>query len=434
MPGTVLPFRPARARLAALAAVAVWAVLALSCAARPVAAPTAPADTVAPTVILISFDGWRADYHTRVRLPNLEGLIARGVRAEALIPSFPSKTFPNHYTIVTGLYPGHHGIVANNIWDAATGRSFSLSNRQEVQDPMWWGGEPLWVTAIRAGQRAAIMFWPGSEAPIAGVLPTYWKPYDGSVPGSARVAQVLAWLDLPAAERPTFLSLYFEETDDAGHAGPELPALDEALRRSDAWIGELMAGLAARRLTDRVNVVVVSDHGMASTTTDRVVVLDEYIDLDDVRIVDLNPTVGLVPKPGREDAVYEGLRRAPHLAVYRKAETPAHWHYRDHPRIPPLVGTADEGWQVMTKAQLARLRAEGRGQVSGQHGYDPRLPSMGALFVAAGPAVREGVVVEAFGNVSVYNVLARMLGVTPAPNDGDPAFVGRVLRPGWAGR
>ncbi len=431
-PGRARPFRPLVLRLGVLAAVAALAILALSCTPRPVAVLSAPADNFAPTVILVSFDGWRADYHTRVSLPNLERLMARGVRAEALIPAFPSKTFPNHYTIVTGLYPGHHGIVANNIWDAATGRQFGLSNRQEVQDPMWWGGEPIWVTAIRAGQRAAIMFWPGSEAPIGGVHPTYWKPYDGSVPGSARVSQVLAWLDLPPAERPTFLAFYFEDTDDAGHAGPELPALDEALRRSDAWIGELMAGLEARRLTNRVNVVVVSDHGMASTSTDRVVVLDDYIDLDDVRIVDLNPTVGLVPKPGRADAVYEGLRRASHLSVYRKGETPDHWHYRDHARIPPIVGTADEGWQVMTRAQLARLRAEGRGQVSGQHGYDPRLPSMGALFVAAGPAVREGIVVEAFENVSVYNVLARMLDVTPAPNDGDPAVVGRVLRSGRA--
>lgn len=420
----------ARARIAALAVFWAWTALALACTAPRLARPdTVPADGFAPTVILVSFDGWRADYHTRTSLPALERLMTRGVRAEALIPSFPSKTFPNHYTLVTGLYPGHHGIVANNIWDAPTGRLFTLSNRREVQDPMWWGGEPIWTTAMRAGQRAATMFWPGSEAPIAGRHPTYWQPYDERVPGSARVAQVLRWLDLPPAERPTFLALYFEDTDDAGHAGPELPAVVDALRRSDAWMGELMAGLAARRLLDRVNVVVVSDHGMASASTDRVVVLDDYIALDDVRIVDLNPTLGLVPKEGRDEAVYQALRRAPHLSVYRKADTPAHWRYRGHPRIPPIVGVADEGWQVLTRRQLEAQRTQGLDTVSGQHGYDPQAPSMRALFVAAGPAVREGLVVEPFENVSVYNVLVRILGLTPAPNDGDPAVVDRVLRP-----
>ena len=420
-----------RGRALGLVVVVALAALALSCATQRAAVPATPAAPAAggwaPTVILVSFDGWRADYAARASLPNLERLMARGVRAEALIPSFPSKTFPNHYTLVTGLYPGHHGIVANNVWDAPTGRLFTMGRRHEVQDPMWWGGEPIWVTAMRAGQRTGVMFWPGSEAPIGGLRPTFWKPYDEDVPGSARVAQVLAWLDLPADQRPTFLALYFEEMDNAGHAGPELPGVADALRRSDAWIGELMAGLETRRLTDRVHVIVVSDHGMASTSTERVVVLDEHIALEDVRIVDINPTLGLVPRPGREEAVYQALRRVPHLSVYRKAETPEHWHYRDHARIPPLVGVADEGWQVMTRAQLAALRAQGRGEVSGQHGYDPRVASMRAIFVAAGPAVRRGVVVPPFENVSVYNVIARILGVRPAPNDGDAAVVGRVL-------
>lgn len=391
--------------------------------------PTAPPTDLAPTVILISFDGWRWDYRQRVPMPNLERLIARGVRAEYLIPSFPSKTFPNHYTLVTGLHPGRHGIVANNIWDAATGRSFSLSNRKEVQDAMWWGGEPIWVTAQRAGQRAAAMFWPGSEAPIGGVHPTYWTPFDATSPPSERVAKVLGWLDLPAAERPTFLTLYFEETDTAGHAGPDLPALDAALRKSDRWLGELMAGLEQRRLLDHVNLVVVSDHGMSSTSLDRVVVLDDYISLDDVRVVDINPTLGLYPKPGKEEAVYRALRKAhPRLHVYRRRQTPKHWHYRDHPRIPPIVGVVDEGWQVLTRATVERMKQRGVGQVSGQHGYDPRVRSMRTAFVAAGPAFREGVVVKPFESVSVYNVLARVLGLTPAPNDGDPKVVKRVLR------
>lgn len=391
-------------------------------------ASSAQAD-LRPTVILISIDAWRADYHTRTPLPNLERLMARGVRAEHLIPVFPTKTFPNHYTIVTGLYPGRHGIVANNILDVATGRSFGLSKRQEVQDGMWWGGEPIWVTLERAGQRAAAMFWPGSEAPIQGVRPTFWMPFDATMPGSDRVARVLGWLDLPAAERPTFLTLYFEEVDSVGHGGPDLPALDDALRKADGWIGELVAGLEARGLADRVNLVIVSDHGMASTSLDRVVVLDDYISLADVDVVDLNPTLGLYPKPGKEDSVYRALRKAhPRLKVYRRQNTPRHWHYRDHPRIPPLVGAVDDGWQILTRDRVERLKARGLGQVSGQHGYDPRARSMRALLIAAGPAFRQGVVVKPFESVSLYNVFARILGVTPARNDGDPKVLKRLLR------
>ncbi len=415
-----------KARLAALAVVVLLAALWV----LPVHAtrPAPGTDDFKPTVILISFDGWRWDYRQRVALPNLERLASRGVSAEYLIPSFPTKTFPNHYTLVTGLHPGRHGIVANSIWDEATGRSFGLSKREEVQDAMWWGGEPIWVTAEAAGQRTAPVFWPGSEAPIKGVRPTFWMPFDGDMPGSARVATVLSYLDLPAAERPTFLTLYFEDTDTAGHAGPSLPAVDEALRRSDAWLGELLAGLDARGLADRVNLVVVSDHGMSDTTLDRVVVLDDYISLGDVRVVDVNPTLGLFPKPGKEDAVYRALRTAhPRLKVYRRHQTPKHWHYRDHPRIPPIVGTVDEGWQVMTRATYQRLKARGV-TVSGQHGYDPRSPSMRTLFVAAGPAFRQGVVVKPFEAVSLYNVLARVLGLAPAPNDGDPKVVKRLLR------
>lgn len=386
-------------------------------------------DDLAPTVILVSLDGWRWDYHTRVRLPNLERLMARGVRAKYLVPAFPTKTFPNHYTLVTGLYPGHHGIVANNIWDAATGRRFGLSRREEVQDPMWWGGEPIWVAAERASQKTAPMFWPGSEAPIGGRRPTYWLPYDQSMAPSERIARVLAWLDRPRAERPTFLTLYFEDTDTTGHRGPDLPATDEGLRRADGWLGEFLSGLERRALLHRVNIVLTSDHGMATTSLDRVVVLDDYISLDDVRVVDINPTLGLVPVVGKEEAVYRALRKAhPRLKVYRRHETPARWHYRTHPRIPPIVGAVDEGWQIMRRETLQRLRARGDSQVSGQHGYDPRARSMRTIFVAAGPAFREGVEVGAFDSVSVYNVLATILGVTPARNDGDPRVVRRLLR------
>lgn len=383
-----------------------------------------------PTVILISFDGWRWDYHTKAPAPHLRSLMARGVRAEALIPSFPSKTFPNHYTIVTGLYPSHHGIVANNIKDPATGRTFVRTNERELRDPMWWGGEPIWVTAQRQGQSAASMFWVGAEAPIAGVLPRYWKPYDEKLPPNDRVDQVLAWLDLPTAERPTFITLYFEDTDSAGHSsGPDSGAVREAIRRADGYLGRLLRGLDRRTIADHVNIVVVSDHGMAAVANNRVIVLDDYISLADVDVVDINPTIGLFPKAGREDAVYRALANAhPRLKVYRRDTTPEHWHYRDHPRIPAIVGVADEGWQVLRRATVAGILTRRIVGLRGQHGYDPAVMSMRGVFVAAGPAFKRGVTVPAFENIHIYNALAQVLGVIPAANDGDPAVARSLLQ------
>jgi predicted AlkP superfamily pyrophosphatase or phosphodiesterase len=379
-----------------------------------------------PTVVLISFDGWRWDYDVKFPAPSFESVVARGVRAAALIPSFPTKTFPNHYTLVTGLYPGHHGVVANNIHDPDTGRRFSLSNRREVQDPMWWGGEPIWVRLQNAGQTAAAMFWPGSEAPILGQHPKYWMPYDETLPGDARVDRVLAWLELPREDRPTFLTLYFEDVDSAAHnSGPESRDVRDAVRRVDGYLGRLLRGLERRGIDDEVNIVITSDHGLAETSMDRVVVLDDYIDLDDVEIVDLNPTLGLLPKAGRADDVYKALAKAhPRMRVYRRQETPPHWHYRDHPRIPPIVGVVDEGWQVLRRATVAERAVRRLFGPRGEHGYDAgEAMSMRGVFAAAGPAFKRGASVAPFENVSVYNVLTEVLGVSPAPNDGDPALV-----------
>ena len=382
------------------------------------------------TVILISFDGWRWDYETKAPAPNLRSLMARGVRAESLIPSFPSKTYPNHYTIVTGLYPGHHGIVANNIKDPGTGRTFAMTKPEEVRDPMWWGGEPVWVAVERQGQSAAAMFWPGSEAPIGGVRPRYWTAYDGRYPPNDRVDQVLRWLDLSPAERPTFVTLYVSDTDAAGHDdGPDSQAVREAIVRVDGYLGRLLRGLERRALTDRVNIVVVSDHGMAAVSPDRVVVLDDYISLGDVEVADINPTVGLFPKAGKEEEVYRALVDAhPRLHVYRRGTTPESWHYRDHPRIPPIIGVVDEGWQVIRRSTMDAVRAGRIRPAGGLHGYDPAAMSMRGLFVAAGPAFRRGVTVPAFENVHIYNALAHILAVTPAPNDGDPAIARSLLR------
>jgi predicted AlkP superfamily pyrophosphatase or phosphodiesterase len=381
-------------------------------------------------LIVVSIDGWRWDYATKAPAPTLRALAARGVRAENLIPVFPSKTFPNHYTIVTGLYPGHHGMVANTVRDPATGRTLVRTNVAEVRDPMWWGGEPIWVTAQKGGLNAAAMFWPGSEAPIGGMLPRYWKPYDASFPPAERVDQVLQWLDLPAAERPALINLYFSDVDSAGHDfGPDSPEVQESIRAVDGYLARLIRGLIARNMMSTVNLVVLSDHGMAAVDDERVVVLDDYVAAADVDVVDINPTLGLFPRGGKDAAIYGALEGAhPRLRVFHSHETPAQWHYRDHPRIPPIVGVADEGWQVLRRATVNEIRAGRIRGERGNHGYDPALMSMRGIFIAAGPAFRAGASVPAFENVHIYNALAAALGVPAGNNDGNKEIAQSLLR------
>lgn len=391
-------------------------------------APLAPAPAAAP-LILVSLDGWRWDYGAKTSAPNVWALAARGVRANGLIPSFPSKTFPNHYTLVTGLYPGHHGIVANSIRDPATGRMLTMGARNEVADPMWWGGEPLWNTLRRAGGKSAAYFWPGSEAPIGGHHPDYWMPYSDRVPNEERVDQVLKWLDLPPAERPRFLTLYFNDVDSAGHAyGPNSQQVADAVQRLDGMVGRLLRGLERRNLQHEVNIVLTSDHGMTETSRRRLIVVDDLVPASDGIVVDLDPTIGVWPHPGREDAVYRRLASAhPRLTIYRRADTPQHWRYRDHPRIPPIVGVADAGWSIQRRGGLVGAFSRTLTGIGGAHGYDPKVRDMHGLFVAAGPAFRRGAAVDAFENVHVYLALCAALGIDPAPNDGLPSVAQSLL-------
>jgi predicted AlkP superfamily pyrophosphatase or phosphodiesterase len=378
--------------------------------------------------VLVSFDGWRSDYDTKAPAPALRALMARGVRAEGLIPAFPSKSVPNHYSMATGLYPGHHGMIANVIRDPATGRVFRRTDRDEVKDPMWWGGEPIWNTAQRQGLIAATMFWPGSEAPVGGMQPRYWREFDAAVPAAARVDQVLAWLDRPTVERPSLVTLYFDEVDLMGHwYGPDSTQVRDAIVRTDAQLGRLVEGLATRGLLDRANVMVVSDHGMAPTTQRQTIFVDDYASLDDFEIADINPTLGVIPKPGRTDAVYQALAHAhPRLTMYRAAETPEFWHLRRQARVPPITGVADEGWVVLRRADFVEYWH--RSPTGGQHGYDPGVRTMRGIFVAAGPAFKPGAVVPAMEIVNVYRAVALSLGIEPRESDADPAEVAALMR------
>jgi predicted AlkP superfamily pyrophosphatase or phosphodiesterase len=397
-----------------------------ACAQAPAPPTPAPEGSAARMVLLVSIDGFRADYIQRPGAVRLRALAARGVRAERMVPAFPSKTFPNHYTLVTGLRPEHHGIVANSMWDDVIGKKFTISDTVVTHDTRWWGGEPLWVTVERQGKRAASYFWVGSDIVIAGRLPTWWKRYDGKVPNGERVRTVLDWLALPRDSAPAFVSTYFSDVDDAGHKfGPDSPEVNSAIAGVDSMLGALVDGIAARGLARDVDIVVVSDHGMAGLAADRVIYLDDYIDMTKVEVVDMTPVGAITPKPEYEAEAYRRLKSAnPHMQVYRKGEVPERFHFNAHPRITKLVTIADEGWTMTTHAAVQRNGAP----KGGAHGYDNLLPSMGALFIAAGPDFREGVTVPPFQNIHVYDMLARVIGVTPAPNDGSADSTRAVLR------
>lgn len=394
-----------------LAALALTLALA-ACASAPTPEVVDQADR--PLVILVSIDGFHPGYLKRGDTPVLSRLAAEGASGP-MRPSFPTVTFPNHYTLVTGLHPDNHGIVGNTMVDAELGR-FSLGNAAAVTDRRWWDqGEPIWVTAENAGVVTGTMFWPGSEAEIRGVRPTYWTRFDQSMPGDARVDRVLGWLDLPEDQQPRFSTLYFDIVDTAGHRhGPDGAATREAVRSVDASIGRLVEGLKARGLYERTVLVIVSDHGMAATAPERTLYLDDMIDPEAVQIVYSGPVTFLNPVEGRRAEVEAAVLGArPHLECWRKADIPARLAFGRNARVSEIVCLAETGWLLATRARP--VTREG-----GAHGYDNHSPEMQAVLIAHGPGVARGRTLTDLDSVDVQPFLGRLLGIEVPAGDGRP--------------
>ena len=411
--------RIARLLLAALTVIAAPAG-AQTAAAPPVAPTTAPAPDPtaaarAPVTILVSIDGFRADYLTRGVTPNLSALAAGGISA-AMRPSFPSVTFPNHWTLVTGLRPDRSGIVGNRMEDAAKpGVVFTM----QTDDPFWWTeSEPLWVTAERAGIRTATMFWPGSNVDWKGTRPTDWQQFNGAVNDRQRVDAIIDWLRRPADTRPAFLTLYFDEVDHAGHEfGPDDARTTEAVATVDAAIGRLRDGLAA--LGQPANLVIVADHGMAATSPDRVIRLYERLPATDARVVTDGPYAGIEPMPGKEAQVAAELaRRTPHMRCWPREQVPARLAYGHNPRVPHIICLADTGWMILGTAPKPDKPFRG----GGAHGFDNDAPEMRALFIANGPAITGRGTLPTFDNVDIAPLLRDLVGLPAGTGlDGDDA-------------
>lgn len=388
------------------------------------------APTRSRLTILVSSDGFRADYLGKGDTPTLDALAADGARG-AMRPSFPTLTFPNHYTLITGKRPDRNGIV-NNVMEDETipGVRFSMSNADAVHDARWWSQAwPLWVSAEKQGLKAAAMFWPGSETQIGGVRPSRWMAFNQAMPSNDRVDTLLAWLDDPKGPELRFSTLYFDVVDTEGHHyGPGSPQARAAVAEVDRAMARLVEGLKARGRFETTDIVVVADHGMAPVPPSQRWPLDEVLDLSKVRLVTTGAVVGLTPLPGFETEVEAALLKPlPHLTCWKKGQIPERYHYGRNPRVPAIICLSETGWYVTTRKMMEKP-SKWDSLEGGQHGFDPYDPAMRAMFIARGPSIKPGVVLPDFDNVDVYPLLARVSGVKPEAGDGSLKVVGQALR------
>jgi predicted AlkP superfamily pyrophosphatase or phosphodiesterase len=367
-------------------------------------------------VLLVSIDGFMNEYLERNETPNFDRFLSNGVQAEYLIPVFPTKTFPNHWSIATGLYVENHGIITNSFYDYELEEQFSYGPPEDQNDERWWGGEPIWVTAEQQGLTATTFFWPGSEASIHGVRPTKWVDYDGSIPNSTRIDSVAAWLDPSGDVAANFATLYFSFVDSRGHSyGPNSPEVDQAVVEMDGLLGYLMEQLESAGLKDRVNIILASDHGMAELSDEKVIFLDEIINMDDVDVIDWTPVAMLRPAEGKLTEVYNTLKEnEENYTVYLKDELPERFRFSNHYRIPEILMIADMSYTI-----TSRRFFEDRGVIGGTHGYDNMTEEMYTFLAASGPDFKSGAVTGPVESIHLYELMAYLLHLDPAENDGD---------------
>ena len=372
--------------------------------------------------VIISLDGLRWDYLDTYDVPFLNQLAHDGVKA-VMQPSFPSKTFPNHYTLATGLTPDHHGIIANTFWDKERGVEFSLGNDKTRSDGSFYGGDPVWLTAKRQGVPTATVFWVGSDVAVQGDHPTYWRDYRTQqldFPG--RVDEIIRLLKLPEKDRPHLVMAYFEEPDASGHDyGPMNRLTRRALEDLDLLLSKLWARIQLLPIADKVNLIITGDHGMTSVDPKR------FVDIDDVlpkhwyeRFCNDYPTLIYANAPQYIDSIYNALQGVDHIRAWKKADVPAYLGYGTNRNMGDVVVLPDVGWLFADKPSKKQR---------GSHGFDHTAADMQVGFRAIGPDFKVGYTkADRFSNVCIYPLLCYLLGVTPSPNDGSLDAVRDLLR------
>lgn len=382
-----------------------------------------PSVITRPYVVLVSLDGFHPDYLDRFDTPAFDQLTRTGAIADGLIPVFPSLTFPSHYSIATGLYPERHGIVANRFHDPTRGEDFNYRDQDDVQDGTWWKGEPIWVTAERQGMVTASVFFPGTQAAIKNVYPTYWRPYDSQLPNAKRVEQVIEWLRAPASERPHLIMVYFSIVDSVGHRnGPNGPEIQSAVTAVDRLLGQLMDTIEQLHYGPNVYLVVTSDHGMGVVDPERQVVISDIINLDGIKAIPTGPGMNLYLEgdAGHRRWLRDTFNRRTDLATaFLRQEVPDYLHYRASQRIGDLVIIPEEGASVRFSSQST--------PPMGMHGWDPNLTSMHGIFLMRGPTISPSQHIQAFENIHIYPLLAQILELEPAADIDGQSDVLRTL-------
>ncbi|XP_069742833.1 ectonucleotide pyrophosphatase/phosphodiesterase family member 5 [Narcine bancroftii] len=375
-----------------------------------------------PKVLLVSFDGFRWDYIYKVPMPTFHYVMENGVHVNQVKNIFITKTFPNHYTLVTGLYAESHGIVANEMYDKVLNKSFTM-DRMDTFDPIWWeAAYPLWVTNQIKGYKSGTVMWPGTDVRIHGMYPSHYMIYNISVPFEDRVDQLIDWF---RGKQPiNFGLLYWEEPDLSGHdLGPDNPLMKRIIADIDLKLGYLIAKLQKAGLWGTINLIVTSDHGMAQCSRDRIIELDQYIDHRLYRWIDFTPVSAILPKKDKYNEVYNALVNAhPNMTVYKKEDIADRFHYKHNDRIQPILLIADEGWTINQNKTFGKFTL-------GDHGYDNRIRSMHPLLIAHGPAFKKNFSKESINSVDIYSLLCHLLGIDPESNNGTFQNVQELLVP-----
>ncbi len=383
-----------------------------------------------PYVLLVSFDGFRWDYLNRGLTPNLNEIANNGVRALALKPVFPSKTFPNHLSIITGMYPENHGIIANHFENPFTGEVYKVAkNSKSVKQSKWYLGEAFWTTAKRNNIITASYFWPGSELELDYRRPDYYKPYEHNKPYIARIDGVIDWLQLPQAERPHFITLYFHETDSYGHGyGPNSSEVNKAISLLDSMTGYLTSKLKEIGMIDSVNIIFVSDHGMTEISTEKTVNIEKILNGFKYKMGGEKPFVMIDPENKNDiELIYQTLKKHDnHFKVYKKEDLPEYFHYSRHPFISPIILIADLGWSLVNDKWLERFK---RNKSKGNHGYANYEMDMHGIFIASGPAFKKGLKTGTLQNIDIYPLLCKIFNIQPRSNiDGKLERIGFILK------
>lgn len=381
-------------------------------------------------VLLISFDGFRWDYVHRNISPNISELSERGVSASSLRPVYPTKTFPNHISIITGMYPENHGIIANEFIDIENNEEYKMWDKSIAINNKWYKGEAFWETARKHGIITASYFWPSSALDDPDKCPDYFHFYEHNRPYADRITAVLNWFNLPYEERPHFVTLYFDLTDGVGHKfGPESEEINVAIAQLDTLVGLLSKEFKKINLLDSINIIISSDHGMTEVSTERLIIVDEMLNDYDYLFSNFGPFMLIYAEEEETEKIYRILKKEEnHFSVYKREDVPEYFHFSINDLIGDLVLIADVGWSLINHEQLERIK-EHPYPSKGDHGYDNFHIDMHGVFIAAGPSFKQNYKTGTINNIDIYSLLCKIFNCTPAKNiDGDLKRVEYILK------